>query len=170
MEAVYIASGDLCEKLSMSLGLVSALTVLSMEKETHLNTGDIEQLRAATEKEEELVADLGKLEKDREICAGALAKAIGVFDKSCNLSGLIEGITDAAIRQRLNDLKIGLNEAVNALTYQNDKVRQLLAQQIDYTHYMLNLIYVPKSKNHTYDLMGSRMDNVGEKSYLDFHV
>lgn len=170
MDAVRAASDELCLKLTQSLELVGALTALSREKETYLNTGDIEKLRAATEKEEELIADLGKLERDREICAGALSEAVGFLGKGLPLSELAERIPDPAVRRSLKTLRNALKNAVDALAVQNEKLRELLALQIDYTTYMLNLIYIPKSKSHTYDVQGSRKDGGGALSFVDLHV
>ena len=170
MDAVRAASDELCLKLAGALELIGTLTALSREKETYLTTGDIENLRAATEKEEELIADLGKLERDRDICTGALSRAIGVFDKSPALSELADRIADPAVRRRLMTLKDALNKAVSALTAQNEKLGELLALQIDYTSYMLNLFYMPKSKGQTYDIQGSRNDGNGSLSFLDLHV
>jgi flagellar biosynthesis/type III secretory pathway chaperone len=170
MDAIREASDELCQKLARSLELVSTLTELSREKETYLTAGDIENLRTATEKEEELIAELGKLERDRGICAGALSEAIGFSGKGLSLSALAEGIPEAALRRQLNTLKDALKNAVDALTAQNEKLRELLALQIDYTKYMLNLIYIPRSKSHTYDVQGSRTDGGGALSFVDLHV
>jgi flagellar biosynthesis/type III secretory pathway chaperone len=170
MEALRTASDELCLRLSMSLELVCALMALAREKETYLTTGDIENLRTATEKEEELVADLGKLEKDRELYAGALSNAIGFFGKGQSLAELIDGIPDSEMRRRLTTLRSQLKDAITTLTSQNEKLRQLLALQIGYTEYMLNLIYIPKSKNNTYDVQGSRTDNASQLSLFDLHV
>lgn len=170
MDAVRAAADELCLKLTSSLELISTLTALSRQKETYLTTGDIENLRAATEKEEELIADLGKLERDREICTGALSEAIGAFDKGSTLSELADHIADPVVRRRLVTLKDEMNKAVSALAAQNEKLGELLALQIDYTTYMLNLFYMPKSKSHTYDFQGSRTEGGGALSFLDIHV
>ena len=170
MDAVCAASDELCRNLTMSLELVGTLTEISREKEKHLSSGDIESLRAATDKEEELIADLGKLEKDRELYAGALSDAIGFFGNGLSLAELIEGIREAEFRNRLTDLRGRIKDAVNALIAQNDKVRQLIVFQLDLTEYMLNLIYSPKSINQTYGVQGSRMDEEGRTSLFDLHV
>ena len=170
MEAVRTASDALCLSLSASLELVGELTAISLEKETYLTSGDVEGLRAATEREEELLADLGKLEKDREIYAGALSDAIGFFGSGQNLSELIEGIRDAELKERLAGLGGRLKDAVGALTAQNEKLRQLLSLQIGYTEYMLNMICTPKNNNSTYDVQGSRTDTSNRESLFDLHV
>jgi hypothetical protein len=170
MEAVLVHSDKLSQNLSGTLELLAALTAISKEKEMFLTGGDIESLRAATEREEELVAELTQKEKEREKCAGALSRAIGLFGKNIKLAELIERIDNDAVRRRLTEQKNSLNDAVRALEAQNGKLAELLALKMNYTDYMLNMIYVPKSRNHTYDVQGSRKDVAGDLSLMDFHV
>ena len=170
MDPVRLASEELSTKLAASLEFVRALLSLSREKEAGLQAGDIERLRAATDKEEELITDLKRLDRDREICAGALAKAIGFFGSGHSLSELIAGIGDNPAGGRLDELKNELNEAMATLSSQNEKLRQLLALQIGYTQYMLNLIYIPRSRNNTYGNQGGRMDDASRLSLFDLHV
>ncbi|SHH83188.1 FlgN protein [Sporobacter termitidis DSM 10068] len=167
---VRSASDELCLNLTRTLELLTALTSIAAEKENSVSAGDIENLRAATDREEELIVELKRLEKDREICAGVLSRAIGLFDTNVPLSSVIARLTDNRAKTRLTELKNKLGDCVTALNSQNDKLRQLLALQINYTEYMLNLIYIPKTKSNAYDVQGSRRDVSGELSLLDLHV
>jgi len=169
MDTVKHASEALCLNLAGILDTINTLAALSAEKEAYVISGDIENLRAATEKEEELLADLGKLEKDRENIAGALSKAIGIFSKSVTLSSLIERIEDPGVQEKLSGLKDRLGEAVGALNAKNDRLKELLRLQMGYTEYMLNMIVVPRSKGRTYDPQGASQDAVNI-SLLDVRV
>lgn len=169
MDAVKHAQEALCLNLSEILNTVNALAAISADKEAYVISGDIENLRAATEKEEELLADLGKLEKDRENLAGALLKAIGIFNKNATLSSLIERIDDPGVREKLSGLKDKLGEAVGALNAKNARLKELLRLQMSYTEYMLNMILVPRSKGRTYGFQGAGQDATNI-SLLDVRV
>lgn len=156
--------------MTRTLETITALAAVSADKEASVTSGDIETLRSATEKEEEIIADLVKLEKDREVFAGALSKAIGIFDSNITLSSLIEKVEDPGIRKALSGLRNKLDEAITALTARNVKLKELLALQISYTEYMLNLIYIPRSKSHSYDIQGARQDVSNDLSLFDVHV
>lgn len=170
MEAARIASEDLCANMSASLGLIGALTDISKEKEAFLTAGDVEGLRSATEKEEEIIASLNRTEKDRKIYADALSQAIGLFNKDITLKDIIENISDSTMRERLADLRNKLIDASSHLSQINDKLAQLLQLQIGLTDYMINLLYIPKSKNNSYDLQGARRDDTNNRSLLDLHI
>ena len=73
MEAVQIASEELCANITKALELIGELTEIAKEKEAHLEAGDIEGLRSATEKEE-IVAALNKTEKIEKM---PICQAIG---------------------------------------------------------------------------------------------
>ncbi len=170
MDAVRIATAELCLNMSKTLDLLSALTEISKEKETFLAADNIEQLRAATDREEEFIAELGQAERDRDICTGALSKAIGFMGKDVKLGELIAGIKDIEIRRQLTSQRSVLTAAMNTLTAQNEKLNQLLALQINYTEYMINIMYVPKSRSNSYDIQGSRRDMTNQMSLYDLHA
>jgi hypothetical protein len=178
MEAVHIAAEDLCANISKSLGLIGELTNISKDKEAFLTKCDIEGLRNATEKEEEIVAALNRTEKDRKICADVLSQAVGLFDKdnkkkdsnNITLRDIIEKITDKKMRERLSVLRKELIEAADHLSVLNDRLGQLLQLQIGLTDYMINLLYIPKSRNHSYNIQGIRRDETRDLSLLDLHI
>ena len=170
MEAARIASEDLCANISAALDFIGALTDLSNEKEAYLTAGDIEGLRSATEKEEEIIAALSKTEKDRKICADALSQAIGLFNRDATLKDIIEHITDSIMKEHLSDLRNQLISAADNLSQLNDKLGQLLQLQIGFTDYMINLLYIPKSKNNSYNIQGARKDETSDRSLLDLHI
>lgn len=170
MEAVVLASEELLVIMHKSLGFLYELTELSKEKEAFLTVGDIEGLRAATEKEEENIAALALTENDRKIKADALSQAIGLFDKDVKLRDIIEHIGDLSLKERLMEMGNKLTESVNSLSAQNEKLNQLLTLQIDFTDYMLHLLYTPKSTNLSYNLQGARRDESNELSMLDLHI
>ena len=170
MEAVQVASEDLCANITNALGLISKLTEISTEKEALLTGGDIEGLRSATEKEEEIIEALSRTEKDRKNCADALSQAIGLFGSEVTLKDIIEKLTDQTMKACLEDLRNKLLDAAANLSQMNNKLGQLLHLQLDFTDYMINLLYVPKKRNHTYDIQGSRNDETNDLSLLDLHI
>lgn len=170
MEAAALATEELFVIMLKSLELLRGLTELSKEKETFLTVGDIESLRAATEKEEELIAAMALTEKNRKVKADALSQAIGLFDKDVKFRDIIENIGDPLLQKRLTEIQNKLTESVNTLSMQNEKLNELLQMQVNYTDYMLHLLYTPKSRNHTYNVQGARKDDAADLSMLDLHI
>lgn len=170
MEAARIASEDLCANITMALDLLGALTDIAIEKEAFLTSGDIEGLRGAIDKEEDILTALNRTEKDRKVYADALSQAIGLYSKDATLKDILEKITDSAMKVRLSGLRDALLAAAEQLSALNDKLGQLLKLQIGYTDYMINLLYIPKSRNNSYNIQGSRRDDSNNLSLMDLHV
>lgn len=170
MEAVRIASEELCTNITRALCLISELTDISKEKEAFLLNGSIEELRCATEKEEELIAELNRTENDRKNCADVLSQSIGLKEKDIKLKDIIEAIADGAIRKRLKDAGDKLTDAIETMSAQNGKLAQLLGLQISYTEYMLNILYNPEISSNSYDIQGVRRDNSSRLSRYDMHI
>lgn len=170
MEAVKLASDDLCANMTTALNLINELTELSKLKETHLIAGDIEELRSLTEKEEELIAALGINETSRKLCAETLSKSVGLFGEDVSLGDIVEKIDVEATRALILNLRDTLISSMKTLFVRNEKLGELLQLQIGYTDYMLNFLYIPKSKNNAYDLQGNRKNENNNLSLLDFHV
>ena len=170
MEAVQIASEELCANITKALDLIGELTEIAKEKEAHLEAGDIEGLRSATEKEEEIVAALNKTEKDRKNCADALSQAIGLFEGEITLKDIIEMLSESTMRERLSELRNRLLDAAVNLSHLNDRLGQKLQLRIGFTDYMINLLYVPRKRNHSYGVQGGRKDEAGNMNLLDLHI
>lgn len=170
MEAVQVASEELCAHITKALGHIGELTAIAGEKEALLTAGDIEGLRSATEKEEEIIAALNQTEKDRKISADALSQALGLFNSDITLKDIIGKLTDGIMKERLSNLRSGLIGAADNLSRLNDNLGQLLQLQIGFADYMINLLYVPKKRNHSYDIQGSRKEEANDLSLLDLHI
>ncbi len=170
MQTVQFAADELCANIMKALGLLGKLTEISAEKEALLTAGDIEGLRSAAENEEEIIAAFNQTEKDRMNCADALSQAIGIFNSDITLTELIEKLPDHTMRERLSELRTRLLNAADNLFRQNDRLGQLLQIQIGFTDYMINLLYAPKTRNHSYDTQGSKKDEAGDLSLLDLHI
>ncbi|NMA25751.1 MAG: flagellar protein FlgN, partial [Clostridiales bacterium] len=132
--------------------------------------GDIGGLRSATEKEEEIVAALNKTEKDRKKCADALSQAIGLFENGTTLKDIVEKLSESAMKERLSELRNKLLDAAENLSRLNDRLGQKLQLRIDFTDYMINLLYVPRKRNHSYNGQGSKKDETGGLNLLDLHI
>ena len=169
MEAVQIASEELCANITKALELIGELTEISKEKEAYLEAGDIGGLRSATEKEEEIVAALNKTEKDRKKCADALSQAIGLFENGTTLKDIVEKLSESAMKERLSELRNKLLDAAENLSRLNDRLGQKLQLRIDFTDYMINLLYVPRKRNHSYNGQEQK-DETGGLNLLDLHI
>jgi flagellar biosynthesis/type III secretory pathway chaperone len=170
MESVKNAADELILNMAGALELMETLLGLSEQKASFLTAGDAEGLSAAVEKEEDIVLSLRDIEEDRKAKADALAKAIGIFDKNITLKGIIGKIDDEQYRKRLSDLRDKLLDAVSRLSVKNARLKELLKLQIGITDYMLNMLYVPKRRNHSYDQTGGRREDTGELSRMDLRI
>jgi hypothetical protein len=170
MEAVQVASEELCANITKALELIGELTQISIEKEAFLTAGDIEGLKSATDKEEEIIAALNRTEKDRKICADALSQAIGIFNSEITLKDIVGQLDDSDMKERLTDLRSRLLDAADNLSALNDRLGQQLQLQIGFTDYMINLLYIPKKRNHSYDIQGARQDETNDLNLLDLHI
>lgn len=170
IEAVQHTSDELCAAMQKALDLINELVDISKAKERYLTAGDIESLRTATEKEEDIMVALGRVEKDRILKADALSQAIGLFNTNLTLKDIIGQIPDNTVQERLSGLRKGLLESADRLSASHELLTELLGLQMSYTDYMLNMIYTPKSKNLTYDIQGSRNDDSGSLSRFDLHI
>jgi flagellar biosynthesis/type III secretory pathway chaperone len=65
--------------------------------------------------------------------------------------------------------KIGeeLTAELGRLTRQNAKVKRLLQNKVNYTNFMLNLLYNPMSNLFSYDMQGNRKTRPKLRSLLD---
>lgn len=170
MESVINASEELMRNMTGALELVEELLSLSTQKASFLTAGDAEGLSAAVRTEEDIVLALRELENDRKVKADALAKAIGVFEDNVKLKEIIAKIEDGPCRNGLSELREQLLDATSRLSAQNAKLKELLEMQIGLTDYMLNMLYIPKRRNHSYDQTGGRREETGELSLMDLHI
>lgn len=152
------------------LELLGLLSEISDMKAACLTAGDIEGLRDAMEKEEELIVALNNAENERIAKADALSQAIGLFSKNVRLKELTAAIPDAALAQKLGRQGEQLSAAVAGLAEKNNRLSELLQLQIDRNDYMLNMLFAPKSKNNAYNVRGTRKDNGDTRGFLDVHI
>ncbi len=156
--------------MDKQLELLGLLSEISDRKAACLTASDIEGLRDAMEKEEELIVALNEAENERIAKADALSQAIGLFSKNVRLKELIAAITDTDAAQMLGRRGERLNAAVAELAEKNNRLSELLQLQIDRNDYMLNMLFAPKSKNNAYNVRGTRRDNHDNRGFLDVHV
>jgi flagellar biosynthesis/type III secretory pathway chaperone len=167
---VESASEDLCLSMEKALELIGRLTETADNKAGCLTAGDIEGLRVAMEDEEELIAALDQIEKDRMIKADALSQAIGLFSQNIRLSELEKAIPDRLLGERLHQLGERLTSAVTVLTEKNGTLKELLQLQIGCNEYLINMLVAPKEKNNAYNFNGSRKENQTDRGFLDVHI
>jgi flagellar biosynthesis/type III secretory pathway chaperone len=170
MESVKNASEELLLNMTGVLELIEELLNLSKQKASLLTAGDAEGLNTAVIKEEDIILSLHELENDRKTKADALAKTVGIFDKNITLKEIVSKIEDEHDRKGLSEVREKLQEAISRLSEQNAKLKELLEIQIGLTDYTLNMLYIPKRRNHSYDKTGGRSEDTGELSLMDIRI
>jgi flagellar biosynthesis/type III secretory pathway chaperone len=170
MESVINASEELMLTMTGVLELIEELLNISTQKASFLSAGDAEGLNSAVIKEEDIILSLHDLENDRKTKADALAKTIGIFDKHVTLRDIISKIEDESYRKVLSDMRDKLLDTIERLSAQNAKLKDLLEIHIGLTDYTLNMLYVPKRRNHSYDKSGGRSEDTGELSLMDVRI
>lgn len=170
MKAVIEIADDLLLTIQQELQLVSELIKSAEEKEAVLTVADVERLNEVLEKEEDVVIALRAKEEERKVTAEALASALFIPEKDVQLKKLIEHIDDPHCKERLSNAKDKIVNATERLSFHNAKVKELLNYQIDYSDFMLHLLYVPQSTNNFYNMQGSAEGQTENLSRLDYHA
>ncbi|UJZ88070.1 flagellar protein FlgN [Heyndrickxia coagulans] len=122
--------------------LHESLFVLGAEKTEALKKQDIGQLQKIVREEQAHIRAIGALEQERETLAKALTGGNGT------LSDCIAAATGEA-RSRLETLRGSLIGITRKLKEQNELNQMLLYQSLQFTQFMLDLIY-PKNEPATY--------------------
>lgn len=170
MEAVKKASDVLIQIMGELLDNINDMLAIAKKKETLLIKADVDRLSSVLVKEEELACDMREKEKELKDQAEILASHLGVTEKNIGLKALIELTEDPSCREVLETTRRKITDSATQLSLYNEKAKELLGFQLDYIELMLNLLLVPKSKNHSYNMQGSREDDRNELSILEYRA
>ncbi len=161
---------DLLSTLLKTKALLASLSGLAEEKAAALQAEDIAGLNGLLEKEEDVILALGENEAERQAKARALAQAAGLSGEKPSLGQIIEAMAEPGCREGLAEARIGLTEETARLIRWNTRVKELLQTKINYTDYMINLLYTPADNGFSYDMQGNKEEENGESALLDFRI
>ena len=170
MEDVVKASDDLMDTLHRAQILTHKLLEFSKAKEAALKSDDVGGLNELLVGEEDLVAAVHENEKEREFRSDALAAAVGVKKENTRLREIINLVAYPSCRTKLEQARNELMEELARLTQQNAKVKEILQYKVNYTDFMLNLLYVPQKKVFSYNVQGDKEDGFGSQNLLDYRA
>lgn len=170
MADVLGTADDLLSTLLETKALLESLSVFAEEKAAALQAEDIAGLDGLLEKEEDVLLALGENEAERQAKALALARAADLAGADPSLEQIIEAVAEPERRAGLARARIGLTEETARLIRWNTRVRELLQTKINYTDYMINLLYTPADNGLSYDMQGNKEEESAESALLDFRV
>lgn len=170
MENVKRDAETLLLLLEEERGLVGKLLAFAQEKEQRLSREDAEGLSGVLAQEEDTAAALCEKEKEREKGTKALAALLRLPRENPTLRELAGCIGDAEYARRLTDAGVEVRRMVRALSRQNARVRGLLEHRVRYTDFMLGLLLGIRTGTHFYNGQGSREEQRGFASRLDYHA
>lgn len=158
------------QALNGQLELVERLDALGREKEACLVRGEAQSLGGVLEQEEETLAELNSREDRRRQASAAVARALGLTQAEPTLRELAQSLgspVDAAELQRFGS---AITARVQEIARRNERLRQLLEQQIHYTDFMMNLLLGATDGAQFYNMQGARAETPSSISKLDLHA
>ncbi|MDF2521326.1 MAG: FlgN protein [Clostridia bacterium] len=146
--------------LNKENGHYKDLLELSNKKKNTVIEGKVSELDKIVKFEQNLIFDLGQLEKLREQELQKLCEMLGVNGKT-NVSEIIKHLPEP-LAQKLLELQKSLGNTISELQNVNNINGQLIQQSLDYIEYSVNMITSTGPTNSVYsDLKGTGkgMDN-----------
>ncbi len=119
-------------------GYYKDLTELSKSKKNIIIEGKVEELDKIVKLEQNMIYNIGQLEKQREEEVSKLCKILGVSSAQITLSDLAK-MLQPELKKGLEDIQENLRETFSELKAANDINGQLLEQSLEYIDYSINL-------------------------------
>ncbi|HOQ13908.1 MAG TPA: flagellar protein FlgN [Bacillota bacterium] len=166
------ASIELLNNLERARDIVIKLTDVAFQKEKILKKDDITALNDLVQNEEEIIAELRVNEEARKQIVASLMSDTGAKTDDVKLSDIIECVKSPDIKARLSDISSKLNEETEKLMSQNEINRALINSKIEYTNFMINLMYMAGKEEgfNSYDPQGNKQGENESTSLLDYKV
>lgn len=170
MQNILKATDDLVVVLNRTGELIELLLESSNQKEEFLKSDEVVELNDLLSIEEDFVSALSQNEQDRIMSSEALAAALEIANKDASLKDLCEALNDPSCKSKLGTAREELAEKTQRLMQQNAKVRELLQLKLNFTNYMINLLYIPQSNMVSYNVQGDKEDEGGKMNLMDVRV
>lgn len=130
----------------------TVLVGLSREKTPVIIKGDLDALNAVTEKEQEVVARIQKLERDRISTMKDIAEVTNRKQEELKLADLIEMMNNRPAEQKkLREVHDRLKITMKNMVTVNDQNRVLLKNSLDMVQFEMNLLQSMRQAPETAD-------------------
>ncbi|OQA25965.1 MAG: FlgN protein [Firmicutes bacterium ADurb.Bin354] len=130
----------------------TVLVGLSREKTPIIIKGDLDALNAVTEKEQEVVARIQKLERDRISTMKDIAEVTNRKQEELKLADLIEMMNNRPAEQKkLREVHDRLKTTMKNVVTVNDQNRVLLKNSLDMVQFEMNLLQSMRQAPETAD-------------------
>lgn len=130
----------------------TVLVGLSREKTPIIIKGDLDALNAVTEKEQEVVARIQKLERDRISTMKDIAEVTNRKQEELKLADLIEMMNNRPAEQKkLREVHDRLKITMKNMVTVNDQNRVLLKNSLDMVQFEMNLLQSMRQAPETAD-------------------
>ena len=149
------------ENLTGQLTLYRELTELGEVKKEALVKNNILEIQAITSREEALVLEGTRLEKERLMYLKEIAKPLGVLPEALTISELVKHFPE------LNGIRNELDDVLSKLQRIHQLNTELLKQAVSLVNVTLNMLTSPQTKN-LYNRPGGKEVQPQQKiSFLD---
>lgn len=152
------------EILNKEYAYYKDLLELSNKKKTIVVEGKVSELDKIVRFEQNLIFDLGQLEKQREQELQKFCQMLGVDGKT-NVSELIKHIPQR-LANKLTELKKNLGNTISELQNLNNINGQLIQQSLDYIEYSINMVTSTGPSNSVYSDMKGESRGLDNKKRL----
>ncbi len=140
---------QLMEILEAEIDNYNKLLEFSIQKTPIIIKGDVKELREITKKENQIIFENQKLEKERITLMSDIAMVLNKDEKTLTLSELINILSNQNNQneecKNLKDIRDRLKEVLNTLKNNNDKNGVLLNEALNYVDFNINVVQSAKA-------------------------
>lgn len=130
---------SMIEILKKELQYYKDLLALSNTKKTSIIEGKVAELDKIVKLEQNMIFDLGQLEKQREEEVNKLCQRLGISDRKASLTEITEKLTKED-RTALERIQAAMRKTLSELKAQNDLNGELIKQSLEYIDFSINIL------------------------------
>jgi len=125
--------------LTDEYGYYKDLVELSKSKKDIIIEGKVAELDKIVKLEQNMIFNIGQLERKREEEVSKLCKALDIESTQVTITDLVN-VLQPELKNRLEDIQSKLNETFSELKAVNDINGKLIEQSLEYIDYSINLV------------------------------
>lgn len=146
------------------------LIEVSKSKKDIIVKGKVSELDKLVKLEQNMIFDIGQLERKREEEVAKLCRALEINDSQVTASELAKSVRDE-FRDELEDIQNKLRETFSELKALNDINGQLIEQSLEYIDYSINLLAGSGMETGSlYEDIGKKKNKQIKKNIIDTKV
>lgn len=156
--------------LKKEYGYYKDMLELSKSKRKIITEGKVAELDKIVKLEQNMIFNIGQLEKKREEEVSKLCSALGVKSEQITVSELAKDL-QPDLRNELEKVQDELHKLLSELKTVNDLNGQLIEQSLEYIDYSINLISGSGMETGSlYEDIGKGKSKAGKKNLFDTKV